>query len=91
MTQQWVMDDQRTPAEEAINDRCHLATSSAFTAPKDTPVAVAETADGGAIVADVVDVGTVTGSGSAIRTWSKHSTTPWLARSSSRRRPPSPA
>ena len=32
MTQQWVIDNQRTPAEEAINDRCHLATSSAFTA-----------------------------------------------------------
>ena len=76
MTQQWVMDNQRTPAEEAINDRCHLATSSAFTAAKDTPVAVAETTEGGAIIADVVDVGTVTGSGSAIRTWSKHSTTP---------------
>ena len=74
MTQQWVIDNQRTPAEEAINDRCHLATSSAFTALKDTPLAVAETTEGGAIIADVVDVGTVSTSGT--RTWSKHSTTP---------------
>jgi hypothetical protein len=73
MTQQWVLDNQRTPAEEAINDRCHLATSSAFTAVKDTPVEVAETTAGGAIVADVVDVGTVSTSGT--RTWSKHSAT----------------
>ncbi len=75
MTQQWVIDHQRTPAEEAINDRCHLATSSAFTAPMDTPVDEAETPEGGAIIADVVDVGTVTGSGSATRTWSNHSST----------------
>lgn len=75
MTQQWVIDNQRTPAEEAINDRCHLATSSAFTAPMNTPLDEAETPEGGAIIADVVDVGTVTGSGSATRTWSNHSTT----------------
>jgi len=75
MTQQWVIDNQRTPAEEAINERCHLATSSAFTAPMNTPLDQAETPEGGAIIADVVDVGTVTGSGSATRTWSNHSTT----------------
>ena len=75
MTQQWVIDNQRTPAEEAINDRCHLATSSAFTAPMNTALDVAETPEGGAIIADVVDVGTVTGSGLATRTSSNHSTT----------------
>ena len=75
MTQQWVIDNQRTPAEEAINDRDHLATSSNFTAPMNTDLAVAETPAGGAIIADVVDVGTVSGSGSSTRTWSKHSTT----------------
>ncbi len=75
MTQDWILSHVGTPEEAAIGDRCHLATSSAFTAPMDTPVSVAETAEGGAIVADVVDVGTVTGSGSATRTWSNHSTT----------------
>ncbi len=60
MTQQWVLDHQRTPEEEAMQDRCHLATNSAFTAPIDTPVSVAETPAGGAILADLVDVGTVT-------------------------------
>jgi hypothetical protein len=74
MTQQWVLDNQRTPAEEAINDRDHLATSSNFTAPMNTDLAVAETPAGGAIIADVVDVGTVSTSGTP-RTWTKHTTT----------------
>ena len=70
MTQQWVIDNQRTPAEEAINDRCHLATGSAFTSPMDTDLA---TAEAGAVVADVVDVGTVTRSGSPTRYfWTGH-------------------
>jgi hypothetical protein len=73
MTQQWVIDNIGTPAEAAINERCHLARSSAFTAPLNTPVATAETPAGGAIVGDLVDVGTVSTSGT--RTWSKHSTT----------------
>ena len=73
MDQAWILSHIGTPEEAAIGDRCHLATSSAFTAPLDTPVAVAETAAGGAIIADVVDVGTVSSSGT--RTWSKHSTT----------------
>ena len=74
MDQQWVIENKRTPAEEAINDRCHLATNSAFTAAKDTSLATAETPEGGAIIADVVDVGTVAGPSSA-RTWSNHPAT----------------
>ena len=70
ITQQWVMDNIGTPAEAAIQDRCHLATSSAFTSPMNTDLT---TADANAIVADIVDVGTVSSSGT--RTWSKHSTT----------------
>jgi hypothetical protein len=73
MDQDWILSHVGTPEEAAIQDRCHLATSSAFTAPLDTPVAIAETAAGGAITADVVDVGTVSSSGT--RTWSKHSGT----------------
>ena len=38
MTQDWILSHVGTPEEAAIGDRCHLATSSAFTAPMDTPV-----------------------------------------------------
>lgn len=65
---QWVLDNIGTPEERALNDRVHLATSSGFTSPIDTDLAVAETQ---AIIADVVDVGTITRSGSAYL-WSKN-------------------
>ena len=71
MDQAWILSHVGTPEENAIGDRCHLATSSAFTSPMNTDLT---TADANAIVADVVDVGTVSSSGT--RTWSKHSTTP---------------
>ena len=70
ITQDWVMKHIGTPEEAAIQDRVHLATSSAFTSPVNTDVA---TADANAIVADLIDVGTVSTSGT--RTWSKHSST----------------
>jgi hypothetical protein len=70
MTQDWVMAHIGTPEEAAIQDRCHLATSSAFTSPLNTDLT---TAEANAIVADLVDVGTVSTSGT--RTWSKHSST----------------
>ena len=62
MTKDWVVDHIGTPEEEAIQDRCHLATNSAFTAPWDRPGG--RRAPMRAIVADLVDVGTVTRSGS---------------------------
>jgi hypothetical protein len=70
ITQDWVMTHIGTPEEAALQDRVHLATSSAFTSPINTDVAAA---DANAIVADIVDVGTVSTSGT--RTWSKHSST----------------
>jgi hypothetical protein len=69
MTQDWVVANIGTPQEAAIQDRCHLATSSAFTSPMNTDLT---TAAANAIVADVVDVGTVSTSGT--RTWSNHPT-----------------
>jgi len=75
MTQEWVMAHIGTPEEAAIQDRCHLARDSAFTSPLNTDLT---TADANAIVADLVDVGTVSTSGT--RTWSKHSSTSLLGK-----------
>ena len=79
--QDWVMKHIGTPEEAAIQDRVHLATNSAFTSPINTDVA---TADANAIVADLVDVGTVSTCGHP-ETWSKNSSTSWPARCSSQR------
>ena len=68
MTKDWVVDHIGTPEEEAIQDRCHLATNSAFTSPMGTDLAAA---DAGAIVADLVDIGTVSRSGSTY-VWTKN-------------------
>ena len=72
ITQDWVMKHIGTPEEQAIQDRVHLATNSAFTSPIDTAVAAA---DADAIVADVVDVGTISRSGSTY-SWAKNTGTP---------------
>jgi hypothetical protein len=76
ITRQWILDHMRTPEEEAIQDRCHLATNSAFTSPIDTDVV---DADAGAIVADLVDIGTVTRTGTSpnyVYGWTKNTDVP---------------
>lgn len=60
ITHDWVMKHIGTSEEQAIQDRVHLATNSAFTSPVDTDLA---TADADAIVADVIDVGTISRAG----------------------------
>ncbi len=72
ITQDWVMKHIGTPEEQAIQDRVHLATNSAFTSPIDTDVSAA---DANAIVAGVVDVGTISRSGGKY-VWTKNITTP---------------
>ena len=74
ITRDWVMKHIGSPEEQAIQDRVHLATNSAFTSPVDTDVA---TADADAIVADVIDVGTIGRSLNPTKYfWSKNTGTP---------------
>ncbi len=65
---QWVLDNVGTPEERALNDRVHLATNSGFTSPIDTDLSVAESQ---AIVAAVVDVGTISRVGGTYE-WDKN-------------------
>jgi hypothetical protein len=66
----WIMANIGTKEEMLINERCHLATNSGFTSPMDTPL---EDAEKSAIIAEVVDVGTVTyNSATKKYVWSKN-------------------
>ena len=57
ITYRWLKENIGTPAEAALNERCHLARNSPFTSPVDTPLAEAQAA---ARTGALIDVGVVT-------------------------------
>ncbi len=54
---EWLLENIGTPAEAALNERCHLASGSPFTSAPGTPLADAQAA---ARTGELVDVGVVT-------------------------------
>jgi hypothetical protein len=69
ITYSWLKSHIGTPAEVALNERCHLASSSPFTSVSNTPLASANAA---AKVGQLVDVGVVTKDATGKYVWSKN-------------------